>query len=293
MFFRDLEIVPLFAGSFILFFASCGMPDGLPTREPPLKTYFGDVGQGDACLLRTPSGKSYLYDIGNHEDMLVSLLEEAGVDSLEAVLISHPDLDHFGAFASLKPFPVKRWYLPETNSPDPAWARMLRVLDASRAILDTLYAGETLQWADGIAVEALWPPKGFSGSDNDLSLVLHIRHAGQSILLTGDIEAEAESALLQSGRDLSATLLKVAHHGSHTSSALPFLAAAAPRWAIISCDSTAYGHPHPETVAGLLRMIGDPERILRTDREGTIAFEVDENGVRRVSKRDVKGQMAK
>lgn len=293
MFFRDPEIVPLFAGAFILFLTSCGLPDGLPPSDPPLRTYFIDVRQGDACLFRSPSGKDYLYDIGNHGEMLASFLQEAGVDSLEAVLISHPDLDHFGAFTTLKAFPVKRWYLPETNSPDPAWAGLIQALDASRAELDTLFAGDTLQWADGIAVDVLWPPQGFSGSDNDLSLVLRVGYAGQKILLTGDVEAEAEAALLRAGRNLSCGILKVAHHGSRSSSALPFLAAADPRWAVLSCDSSVYGHPHPETLAGLRQFIPTEERILRTDVEGTVGFEIDGNGIRRVEKRDVKGQKAK
>src|SRR5688500_8263043 len=102
MFFRDPKIVPLFGIACTWFFASCGMPDGLPAKDPPLRAYFVDVGQGDAFLLRAPSGKSYLYDIGNRESMLISFLADAGVDSLEAVFISHPDLDHFGAFACLK-----------------------------------------------------------------------------------------------------------------------------------------------------------------------------------------------
>lgn len=281
MFFRDPEIVPLFSIACTWFLASCGMPDGLPGKDPPLQAFFVDVGQGDAFLLRTPSGKSYLYDIGNRETKLVSFLSDAGVDSLEAVFISHPDLDHFGAFACLKAIPVKRWYLPETNGPDPAWARMIRDLDAAGALLDTLFAGDTLAWADGIGVDVLWPPKYFLGSDNDRSLVLKITYRESRILLTGDVESEAETALLQSGRGLASGILKVAHHGSRTSSALPLLAAIAPRWAVISCDSSAYGHPHAETVAGLGLFIEDERRIVRTDREGTILFEIDADGVRR------------
>lgn len=281
MFFCDLRIVLLFGAAFTGILLSCRLPEGLPAPEIPLRAYFLDVGQGDACLLRTPEGKDYLYDIGNDAEKLAAFLARVSADTLEAVLISHPDLDHFGAFAGLQAFPVRRWYLPETKVPDPAWARFMRVLDARGEELETLHAGDTLRWYQRMDVKALWPPPDSPGSDNDLSLVIRITLDGTSLLLTGDVEADAEAGLLASGFDLSADLLKVAHHGSRTSSALPLLAAVSPRWAVISCDSTAYGHPHGETLAGLRRFVPE-ERILRTDVEGTIAFEIDGMGVRRI-----------
>lgn len=285
MFIRDPGIVPLFIASFTLFLAACGLPEAPAPRDPPLRTYFLDVGQGDACLIRSPAGRDYLFDIGNRESLLAVALEELDVDTLDAVLISHPDLDHFGAFPALESFPVKRWYLPETMSPDPAWSRLIGELDAAHAQLDTLYQGDTLVWPGGIQAKVLWPPPHFSGSDNDLSLVLKVRFQGSALLLTGDVEAEAEAGLVGSGLDLSADILKVAHHGSRTSSALPFLAEVAARWAVISCDSTVYGHPHPETLAGLRHFLPGEGRILRTDVEGTVGFEMDTEGIRRIGKK--------
>lgn len=282
MFRRDPEIVPLFLTAFTCFLTSCGLPETLSAPEPPLKAWFIDVGQGDACLLRSPGGKHYLYDLGNRDSLLSAFLQRQGVDTLEAVLISHPDLDHFGAFAVLDAYPVKRWVLPETKSPDPAWARLTARLDARGAIKETLFQGDTLQWDGRIGVKVLWPPPSFSAADNDLSLVLRVSYGGSSLLLTGDVEAAGESGLLASGLTLRADLLKVAHHGSRTSSALTLLAAVAPRFAIISCDSLVYGHPHAETLAGLRRFVPGAGRILRTDVEGTVGFELGEEGVHRI-----------
>lgn len=283
MFGRNPEIVLLFLIPCTCFLASCRLPDGLPDEAPPMQAWFVDVGQGDACLLRTPEGRDFLYDIGNQGEKLATFLTAAGVDTLEAVLISHPDLDHFGAFSSLQAFVVKRWYIPETKSPDPAWSGMIRTLDAQAARVETLHAGISLDWSDRLDVKVLWPPPLFSGSDNDLSVVIRITHGdgGASLLLTGDVESAGEAGLLASGYDLTADLLKVAHHGSRTSSSLPFLAAAAPRWAIISCDSSVYGHPHADTRAGLRRFLPE-ERILRTDEAGTVGFEIGGGGVRRM-----------
>jgi competence protein ComEC len=282
MFRRDPEIVPLFIAAFTWFLTSCGLPETLPPPEPPLKTWFIDVGQGDACLLRSPGGKHYLYDLGNRDSLLSDFLRQRGVDTLEAVLISHPDLDHFGAFAVLDAYPVKRWYLPETKSPDPAWARLTERLDARGAKQETLLQGDTLEWDGRIGVKVLWPPPSFSADDNDLSLVLRVSYGASSLLLTGDVEAAGESGLLASGLALRSDLLKVPHHGSRTSSALPLLAAVSPRFAVISCDSLVYGHPHAETLAGLGHFLPGPGRVLRTDVEGTVAFELNGEGLRRV-----------
>lgn len=258
------------------------MPDGPVAADLALRVHFVDVGQGDACLLRSPDGRDYLCDIGNHPGKLARFLRLAGVDTIEACMISHPDRDHFGAFSALEGFPVKAWYLPENAGRDSAWGDFMRALDAWGGKKETLQAGDSLSWPGGLGMAVLWPPRHFSGSDNDRSLVLRVDWRGTALLLTGDVEAEAEAGLLRSGRNLSAALLKVAHHGSRTSSSLPLLAAVSPRFAVISCDSSAYGHPHAETVAGLEWILGGGERIVRTDREGTATFELDGFGVRRV-----------
>jgi competence protein ComEC len=282
MFSCDPRIVSIFAGAFTCFFISCGLPDGPASADPVLRVHFVDVGQGDACLLRSPDGRDYLYDIGNHPGKLARFLRDANVDTLEACVVSHPDRDHFGAFSALADHPVKTWYFPEAAGRDAAWEDFMRVLDAWGAKKETLYAGDSLSWPGGLGASVLWPPRHFSGSDNDRSLVLRVSWQGAALLLTGDVEAEAEAGLLRSGRNLSASLLKVAHHGSRSSSSLPFLAAVSPRFAVISCDSSVYGHPHPETVAGLGWIMGSDARIVRTDRDGTVSFELDAFGARRV-----------
>lgn len=285
MFRNDMGIVPLFTTACIWFFTGCGSLPEPPERAQALAVYFVDVGQGDAVLLRLPGGKHILYDLGNRDGDLADALAAFGVDSLEAVLISHVDLDHFGAHAALRGISVNRWYLPETAAPDPAWQSFRDGLDASGAKQETLFAGDSLLWPGGVEAEVLWPPSGFDASDNERSLVLRISHAGRRLLLTGDIEGDAEADLLRAGRRLSADLLKVAHHGSRASTSLPLLAAVSPRYAVISCDSSVYGHPHRETMAGLERFV-ERERILRTDVVGTVGFELGEGGITRLKIED-------
>jgi len=292
MFIRIPRIVALFPVLCTLIFVSCS-PWTDPEKEASgLRVYFVDVGQGDACALRTPEGKWYLNDVGNDERALIAFLRHVRADTLQAVVISHTDLDHFGALpALLHTFPVKRVYVPESSRSDSIWLGALRDLDASRAEKGSLFEGDTLLWG-GARVRVLWPAPRSPFSGNDLSTVLRVESAGMRILLTGDIEDPAERNILSDQPDLAADILKVAHHGSRTSSGLDFLAAVHPRWAVISCDSSVYGHPHAEALADLKWVMGDEasgdeasgdgSRILRTDREGTIAFELGRWGIRRI-----------
>ena len=220
------------------FLVSCVRFEG-PGKGPAAFTvYFLNVGQGDACLMRTPENRWFLYDVGNREEYLIPFLKSVRADTLSAVFISHPDLDHFGAFpALLKEIPIKKLYLPSAVSDNPAWLELLAGLDGFRGDKVTLFAGDTLLWEEGVRVRVLWPFPHTGLKDNNLSTVLRVEYLSRRLLLTGDIEEEAERGMLAAGADPGADILKVAHHGSRTSSGLPFLAAVAPRWAVISCDS--------------------------------------------------------
>lgn len=283
MFFRIPRIVPLFAVLCTCYFPGCSPLGGPREEDPSLQIYFVDVGQGDACLMRTPGNRWILYDVGNDPESLLAFLRRVKADTLEAVFISHPDLDHFGAFPGLiREIPVKKVYLPSAAGSNPAWLELLASLDDYRGKTDTLFSGDTLIFEPGVEVRTLWPFPHSGLESNNSSTVLRVEYHGRRLLLTGDIEDEAESGILAAGLSTSADLLKVAHHGSRTSSGLPFLAAVQPQWAVISCDSAVYGHPHAESVADLSLILGNGDRILRTDREGTVAFEMDGDGIRRI-----------
>ena len=275
-------IVPLFLIPCTLIFLSC-LPFGDPATMPTgLRAYFVDVGQGDACALRTPAGSWILCDVGDDANALIGFLRSVHADTLRAVLLTHPDADHFGALDDvLRTFPVEKVYLPAGNSPSPAWRETLRVLDESAAARETLFTGDTLVW-DGVLARVQWPAPSSPFAGNNLSTVLRVDFAGRRILFTGDIEDAAERALLADRADIAADILKVAHHGSRTSSSLDFIEAVRPAWAVISCDSSAFGHPHAEALADLEWVMADSAHILRTDREGTLGFELDGMGIRRI-----------
>jgi competence protein ComEC len=141
----------------------------------------------------------------------------------------------------------------------------------------TLQAGDRLDLGRGLSLHVLHPsPGGVTGTQsaaNDNSLVLRLQWGEAAFLLTGDIGAAVEGQLLRSGQPLSAQVLKVAHHGSDGSSTPAFLAAVAPRYAIISVGAdNRFGHPQDGT---LQRLVAQGATVLRTDEQGTIEFITD------------------
>ena len=116
-------------------------------------------------------------------------------------------------------------------------------------------------------------PQGDFADSNNMSVVCRVSFGNRRFLMMGDAEKKAENALISSGTDLRADVLKVGHHGSHSSTSSTFLATVAPDHAVISCgENNRYGHPHPETPALL-----QPRHthIWRTDRQGTIVMTTD------------------
>ena len=232
-----------------------------------------DVGQGDAILLRSP-GYVVLIDGGPSPARLIPLLAERGVRSIDAVILTHAHPDHCGGLpAALTRFSVRHlWISPRRFTGD--CAQELLATAASHYVpVHLVRDGDAIRFAD-VSLHALVPDRTFRRSpENNSSIVLDVAIGKRKALLTGDIEREAES--LVASRVGCVDLLKVAHHGSHTSSTPPLLDAIAPRVAVISCGRhNLFGHPHSD----VLRALHDAgAAVCRTDRNGTvdIAFRGD------------------
>lgn len=233
-----------------------------------------DVGQGESLLLRD-GGRAVLVDGGGwrHADLggrvLLPSLARAGVRRLDAVVLTHPDLDHCRGLVDLVSYlPVGEvWTAPGWRASPCA----VELTAAPGLALRPLWAGEMAavgRWR----LLALQPGPGGRGSGNDRSLVLLAAAPGLRVLLTGDIGAAAEARLLRRWPPaaLRADLLKVAHHGSASSTTGGLLAAVGPRLALISCGrDNPYGHPAGRV---LRRLEAAGARILRTDRSGEIVL---------------------
>jgi competence protein ComEC len=245
-----------------------GAPEGPP---PGLRVSVLDVGQGDAILLRPAGAPAVLVDGGPPGAGLVRKLEEAGVTSLGAAVVTHDQSDHAGGIEELLgALPVERL----------VFARLGRGLIAEAAGAGAeprrIAAGQELR-SGRLRLRVLWPPPELLGAapgqdPNQLALVIEARWGDFSMLLTAD--AEAEVVPLDPG---PVDVLKVAHHGSADAGLGELLDETRPRLAVISVGAgNPYGHPAPSTLATLAR---HRVPILRTDQEGGIEIGITRRSI--------------
>ena len=245
-----------------------------------------DVGQGDSLLVQTPGGHSIVvdtggagldgaaFDIGGR--VLTPALWARGVRRLDVLAITHGDPDHIGGAAALVRDlkPRELWQGVDVPRHEPS--RNLRTTALEHGITPTgRIAGDTVR-VDEVSIRVLHPPVPEWERQrvrNDDSLVLEVRHGDVAILLTGDISAAIEQAILPRLTPARIRILKVGHHGSRTSTSQELLDAWKPQVAIISCGrGNRFGHPVPEVI-GRLEMAG--VAIYRTDRDGQVTIASD------------------
>lgn len=264
-------------------------------EEAPLRVTVLDVGQGLAVLLEY-DGRYGLYDSGPDSAGVGDSLRARGVEELEWVVLSHNHRDHVGGFvdgrlddgangadSEKSPIRIKRLFV----GPDTAggiWRDSVLYVAHKRGIpVDTLVRGDVVQLGSaGISSSAerpdlrvLWPPDYETVDGNHGSVVLQVSWGAGSALLTGDLDSLGERELLELSPTLSAGLLQVPHHGSAGSSGLAFLAQVKPEYAVASVgDGNPYGHPAPGVLQKLRYVLGDSLRFFRTDRDGSVSFEL-------------------
>ena len=212
-----------------------------------------DVGQGDAIVVETPDGRAVVVDAGAGGPWrldagtraVAPFLWNRGVLALHATLTTHADIDHAGGMAALRRlFPVAE-----------VWDGALGPRGLGGALLTAI------------------APDVPGGRRNDRAIVLRVELGLASVLLASDVEAAGERALLDAGAPLSASVLKVGHHGAAGSSSVPFLAAVGPTVAIVSVGArNPYGHPD---AGALARLAAAGARVYRTDRDGAVLVETD------------------
>jgi competence protein ComEC len=257
--------------------ASLAWWTALDASEERLTVSFLDVGQGDAVLIETPSGQQILVDGGPDGQRLVEALsvELAFWDrSLDAVVLTHAQEDHVaGLLEALDRYEVELAIGPALASQDANDRAWSDAVEDGRILYRRATPGDAIDLGDGAVLRVLAPDDAAlaSGEPNDASVVLKISLGEVDFLLTGDIEEAGERALLASGENIEADVLKVAHHGSSTSTTPPFVAAVDAEIAIISAGAdNRFGHPAAQT---LERLAGTS--TFRTDVHGTISVSTD------------------
>ena len=248
-----------------------------PAQETPtaassgqmLEVRFLDIGQGDAALIRCEE-KTLLIDGGKvkNNQKLVSRLKELDVTHLDAVICSHPDEDHCGGLAAvLASTQTDAFYCSVDSWHTKAFSDVAKYVADQGLSVTVPQAGDSFPLGDA-SVKFLGPVQGYGDDPNEGSLVARVSYGRTSFLFTGDMGFEAEDDMLAANVDVSATVLKVAHHGSAGSSSTEFLQAVRPQYAVISVGAdNDYGHP---TEAALNRLSGCGIPVYRTDLLGEI-----------------------
>ena len=274
---RHRRLIPAAALAVVLCLASALLWLAVSVPESArLTVTFLDVGQGDAILIEGPDGNRILVDGGPSGDVVTAALgRRLPFDDrqLDMIVLTHPQQDHFGGLPDvLEQYDVRSVLANPLEGDSGAYRAWQNALEARGLPPRAGARGQTIDLGGGAVVSVLSPSANDDpASVNDSSLVLRITMADISFLLTGDITAVGESALVATGSDLRTTVLKVAHHGSMTSTSLDFLERAKPTIDVISVGAgNRYGHPVPEI---LERLEGD--LILRTDEHGDVIFSTD------------------
>lgn len=258
-----------------------GRTDPLPRVSPPdpntLEVHFLSVGNADSALLMC-GGSALLIDGGDPDDgpMLVQYMQACGVEKLDYVIATHGDSDHIGGLLKvLDRYPVGRFltaFMPE--GAEPTTAAYLALLEklAGRQI-PTFQTVPGAVYPLGNAQLEILGPVVPSFDINEQSVICRVTYGENRFLFTGDAGEEEEYSLLAAGVDLSATVLKVGHHGSSGSSTEAFLKAVGARWGVISCGvGNPYGHPHGSAVR---RLTAAGITLYRTDTQGTVVMVSD------------------
>lgn len=257
-------------------FSACSYssPDpGSSVAPGHLRIHFIDVGQADSILVQT-SRAAFLIDGGNNDDglLVVDYLKKQGVKELAGMIGTHPHEDHIGGLDTvLQAIPVKNVYMPNITHTSKTFADFVAAVKSSGAKRIQVRSGVKVDWED-LQGDFLGPVGTYDGDLNNNSAVWKLTFGDTVFLFTGDIERAAEADLVKN-EYLKADVLKVAHHGSDTSSTQEFLQAVAPKYAVISCGAgNPYGHPSAQTLERLSQVGAD---IYRTDEYGTVVLESD------------------
>jgi competence protein ComEC len=253
----------------------------VPTKAEPvpqlMTVAFLNVGQGDATLIRDGNGFDVLVDGGKKgaSDYIINYIKEANVDDLEIVLATHADSDHIGGLIGViesGEIPIENVYYNGYPGTTQTWIEFSTAVTSAGLNLIEANFPDTYTWG-GIDVQVLNPVEGLVDPDqNKASIVLRIDYTNSSLILPADIDSSIENLLPNRAETLQADILKVAHHGSKSSTSESFLSDVMPEEAIISVGPNGYGHPAMETIS---RLDADDIGIWRTDMIGTIFLSTD------------------
>jgi competence protein ComEC len=248
-------------------------------QNRPLRVAFLDIGQGDAIFIESPTGNQIVFDGGPGSALVSQVAKQMSLfdRSIDMIVVTNPDRDHFEGFIPLlSRYSVAAMLEPGVRADENAiYAELHRVVAAQNIPIIEARTGQKIMLGGGVYIEVLFPDRDIEDvSHNDGSLVARLVYGETSVMLTGDTTKNIENYLVSKyPASLDSDILKVAHHGSETSTGDEFVKAVSPDIAVISAGKgNSYGHPRQTTLDTLIK---NKVQTLVTMNEGTIVFESD------------------
>lgn len=245
---------------------------------------------GDSTLIQTPTRKNILIDTGEEENTIVEYLLDRKIKKIDYLMISHFDSDHSAKAAELiEKLKVKYLIISKQTETSEQFEKTIEIAQKRKVKIITVEAGNVLTIDKDTNFQILWPKTEQIISENPLnnnSIVAKFNYKNFSMLFTGDIEEVAEKSILQEYENnniLETTILKVAHHGSNTSTIEGFVEKVKPKIAVIGVgEENKFGHPKQEVVERLEKA---GCKIYRTDLKGEIEIEIKSNKIKFATKK--------
>lgn len=239
------------------------------TVNGQLKIHYINVGQADSILVQQ-GNHNMLIDTGTNTstNTLIAYLKGQNIYKLDYLILTHPHEDHIGgADAVINTFNIGIVYMPKVTSNTKTFKDVVAAMNKKSLKAKQPVVGDSFKLGEA-SCNILGPINTVSGDLNTYSIVLKLTFGNNKFMFTGDAQISNEKDVINKGFDLSADVLKLGHHGSHTSSSQEFLNKVNPKYAVISCGvKNDYGHPHKEVMERLQTM---KIKVYRTDESGTI-----------------------
>ena len=267
-------VAPLSLLAVLVVFTAATLPDD------DLHVSFLDVGEGDAIFIQK-GNQQVLVDGGpSPREITLALGDRMPFwdRSIDLLVLTHPHQDHLaGLLECLRRYDIGQVLYRSLDYPSPLFDEWLTTIEEKEVASTTALSGHLIDLGDGVVIEVLCfaPPHGIPSDIDNNSLVLRLEYGTISFLLAADIKSETEWELVRERAPLASTVLKVAHHGSDTSTTSEFLSVVNPQAAVISIGAdNDYGLPDDEVLDRLTARIGQ-DNMFRTDEQGTITFTTD------------------
>lgn len=263
-----------------------------PQIYEPIQVIFFDVGQADCTLIKI-GNHAMLIDAGNigQESLILDYLSDYNITALDWLVATHPHADHIGSMAAVirAMESIGMIIMPDVIHTTSTFARLLDAIEEKDIAVAASNPGDTYEM-ENVKIQVLAPNSNSYTDLNNYSVVLRMEYGNTVFLLTGDAEDISENEQLAAGYDLRADVLKVGHHGSHSSTTQKYLNAVSPSYAVICCGAdNSYGHPHDEIVS---RLTEYGSIIYRTDQNGTIIFESDGNEITVITENKISSEFS-